>query len=384
MELVAMLPWWVGVVLAAVSYLVLHQMSATPKPGSLQPGQIGDFVIRSMLAMLAFYGQFIVPVLCLVGALGSFLKRRKRAAWSTVVAKSNGADALNGMSWREFEMLVGEAFRLQGYTITELGGAQPDGGVDLVLRKGTETFLVQCKQWKAYKVGVEVVRELYGVMASRGAAGGFVITSGSFTADAQAFVKGLNVKLVDGPKLFGLIQQAKGSLKGAATPAAASTPITASARSRVAGRAPRFVRSAKHRWCAGRRRRVRMPARSSGVVRSIPPVAERAEGQHDESKDETLPGSRPAGPGCFVPIRPNRLQMQIQRPRWSIRMSHASVPRSSTRPRRKAWTNRAGRAERVRTSREARRTKPWPRRLSRSSARRRSSMNCATRGSSCL
>ncbi len=224
-DVVATLPWWAGVVLAVVSYVILHQLSATPKPGPLQPGQIGDFVIRSMLAMLAFYGQFIVPILCLFGALGSFLRRRKRVTLVSNVAKSAGADALNGMSWREFELLVGEAFRLQGYTVVEGGGPQPDGGIDLVLRKGGETFLAQCKQWKAYKVGVEIVRELYGVMASRGATGGFVITSGSFTADAQAFVKGLNVKLVDGPKLFGLIQQAKASLKGAATPAAASAPM---------------------------------------------------------------------------------------------------------------------------------------------------------------
>ena len=124
---------------------------------------------------------------------------------------SKGADALNGMSWREFELLVGEAFRLQGYTVTELGGAGADGGVDLVLRKGNEKFLVQCKQWKAFKVGVDVVRELYGVMAAQGAAGGFVITSGTFTADAKAFAEGRNVKLVDGPELFGLLKQAKGS-----------------------------------------------------------------------------------------------------------------------------------------------------------------------------
>lgn len=221
-ELVAMLPWWVGVVLAVVSYLVLHQMSATPKPGSLQPGQISDFVSRSMLAMLAFYGQFIVPVLCLIGALGSFIKRRKRTNLVNQVTAGKGADVLNGMSWREFEMLVGEAFRLQGYTITELGGSQPDGGVDLVLRKGTETFLVQCKQWKAFKVSVEIVRELYGVMAAQGAAGGFVVTSGSFTADAQAFAKGRNVHLVDGPRLFGLIQQAKASIQKTAV--AAPTP----------------------------------------------------------------------------------------------------------------------------------------------------------------
>ena len=50
------------------------------------------------------------------------------------------------MIWREFEMLVGEAFRLQGYQVVETGGGGADGGVDLVLRKDRETFLVQCKQ----------------------------------------------------------------------------------------------------------------------------------------------------------------------------------------------------------------------------------------------
>ena len=97
------------------------------------------------------------------------------------------------MSWREFEMLVGEAFRLQGYSVTETGGGEPDGGIDLTLTKGTEKFLVQCKQWKAYKVSVDVVRELYGVMAAKDAAGGFVVTSGRFTDDARKFAEGRNV-----------------------------------------------------------------------------------------------------------------------------------------------------------------------------------------------
>lgn len=56
-------------------------------------------------------------------------------------------------------MLVGEAFRLQGFEVTETGGSGPDGGVDLVARRGRETFLVQCKQWRAFTVGVDVVRE---------------------------------------------------------------------------------------------------------------------------------------------------------------------------------------------------------------------------------
>jgi restriction system protein len=209
-DVVSMLPWWACLALALGSYFILHQMAVTPQ-ASLQPGQMGGFIQRVMIAGMATAGQYIVPMLCLIAALISFLRRRKRETLMTNVAHSKSADALNKMSWAEFEILVGEAFRLQGYQVSEQGGPRADGGVDLVLRKGSEKFLVQCKQWKAYKVGVDVVRQLYGVMAAQGAAGGFVITSGTFTADARTFAEGRNVKLVDGPKLFALIQQARGA-----------------------------------------------------------------------------------------------------------------------------------------------------------------------------
>lgn len=131
------------------------------------------------------------------------------------MAQHKAADALDGMRWREFEMLVGEGFRLQGYQVVETGGGGPDGGIDLILsrpgKNGSEKFLVQCKQWRAYKVGVDVVRKLYGVMAAKGATGGFVVTSGRFTGEATQFASGRNVTLVDGPKLHGLIRQAKAS-----------------------------------------------------------------------------------------------------------------------------------------------------------------------------
>ena len=143
----------------------------------------------------------------------SAFRRKQRSDLVTDVAQVKATDALDGMSWREFEMLVGEGFRLQGYQVVETGGGGPDDGVDLVLTRpgmsGREKFLVQCKQWRALKVGVDVVRELYGVMAARGATGGFVVTSGRFTDDAISFASGRNVTLVDGPKLLGLIRQAR-------------------------------------------------------------------------------------------------------------------------------------------------------------------------------
>lgn len=211
MDLVAMLPWWVGVVLALVSYLVLHSLATPPKLAAVQPNQISGLMVHTVTSGLAMVGQFILPIFCLFGALGSILRRKKREVLFTTVVQAKGPESLNAMSWQEFELLVGEAFRLQGFQVTEQGGAAADGGVDLVLRKGTETHLVQCKQWKAFKVGVDVVRQLYGVMAARGAAGGFVVTSGTFTSDAIAFAEGRNLKLIDGPKLFGLIRQAKAS-----------------------------------------------------------------------------------------------------------------------------------------------------------------------------
>lgn len=222
--LVALLPWWGGVALAVVAYFGMHALAVLPQPAAVQPAQMGPWVVRAMVAAVASALQYVLPVLCLLAALISFLKRRKRQALATQVTRSGSAEALHQMSWREFELLVGEAFRLQGYQVTEHGGAQADGGVDLVLRRGTETFLVQCKQWKALKVGVDVVRELYGVMAARGAAGGFVVTSGEFTQDAQAFAGGRNIMLVGGAKLFGLIVQARHSLRSPAHPSAGDGP----------------------------------------------------------------------------------------------------------------------------------------------------------------
>lgn len=94
---------------------------------------------------------------------------------------------------------------MRGFTVIENGGGGADGGIDLVLKKEGEVFLVQCKQWRAYKVSVNVVRELLGVMVTKGAVGGFVVTSGIFTSKARSFAKGQNIELIDGSMLTAMI-----------------------------------------------------------------------------------------------------------------------------------------------------------------------------------
>lgn len=209
LDLAAMLPWWAGMSSAIVSYLLLHSLASLSPTSGLQPGQLGQYVGGMLWKAFAYYGQFFIPLIFLGGAAISAWRQRQRNTLIADVAQSNAANALDGISWREFEMLVGEAFRLQGYQVVETGDNGADGGIDLILSKGGEKFFVQCKQWKAFKVGVEVVRELYGVMAAKGAAGGFAVTSGRFTDAATSFANGRNLQLIDGPALLRLIARVK-------------------------------------------------------------------------------------------------------------------------------------------------------------------------------
>lgn len=226
LDIVALLPWWVGLGLAVGSYVLLHRIAMTPPPTVLQPGNLGTLLTGMMAAALAQAGQYLLPFLCSLGAAISFYRRKKREKLLTQAKEgTNAATVLvNGMSWHEFELLVGEAFRKQGYKVLEVGGGGADGGVDLVLLRGGEKYLVQCKQWKAYKVGVSVVRELYGVMAAQGATGGYVVTSGQFTADAKSFADGRNINLVDGPQLVRIISSTPPTAKPGAGVVNASLP----------------------------------------------------------------------------------------------------------------------------------------------------------------
>lgn len=208
-EITAMLPWWVGMLLALITYFVLHHYATADVAPAKTVAQLGANVTGQIGKFIAMVGQYILPLAFVIGAGLSAYGRHKRNALFTDVQGSSSASALNEMSWQEFEMLVGEAFRRKGYTVAENGGGGADGGVDLVLRNDSEKFLVQCKQWKAYKVGVTTVRELYGVMAAEGAAGGFVVTSGVFTADAKSFAEGKNINLFGGAQLAALIKNAQ-------------------------------------------------------------------------------------------------------------------------------------------------------------------------------
>jgi restriction system protein len=202
LEFAATLPWKVACAIAAVSFLAFHFVAgATSSPPVVKTlGELGSAVDHQFLHLFASFLQFIVPAGFLIGATASFLKGAQRRA---LLAEAGAAprEAVDRLDWQNFERLVGEFFRRGGYQVAEQGGSKPDGGADLVVTKTRQRYLVQCKHWRSQQVGVSVVRELNGVIAAEGAAGGFVVTGGQFTREARQFARKTRIELIDGEAL---------------------------------------------------------------------------------------------------------------------------------------------------------------------------------------
>ncbi|MGY4831615.1 restriction endonuclease [Sphaerotilaceae bacterium SBD11-9] len=138
------------------------------------------------------------------GILKRLATRLRQGRAAPAVALPTGAELLQGVGWNQFEQMAAEGFRLRGYAVSETGGG---GGraVDMVLMRGQDLYLVDCKPWRSNAVGVAPLRELHGLMAARGAVGGFVLTSGVFTAEAVHFAEGRSIQLIDGQLLRDLL-----------------------------------------------------------------------------------------------------------------------------------------------------------------------------------
>lgn len=211
MDISARLPWKVGFVLALIAYLVFHYFASLP-PVPIATGDLKNFgqslggsIGRQMMVTFSMFLQYLVPFALIIGSAVSFFRQRRQRELHGEVASNPSRDALEKMSWREFEGLAAETFRRKGYRVVERGGDGPDGGVDLELYMGSDKYLVQCKQWKVAKVGVATVRELYGVMTAEHAVGGFVVASGEFSDEAQKFAEGRSIKLVATKSLLSMI-----------------------------------------------------------------------------------------------------------------------------------------------------------------------------------
>ena len=92
---------------------------------------------------------------------------------------------------RKFEELVAELLRDKGYEV-KLTPRSKDGGRDILAIQrddiGSALTLVECKRYaQNNKVGVDIVRGLYGVVSAEQATRGLLATTSYFTSGAKAF-----------------------------------------------------------------------------------------------------------------------------------------------------------------------------------------------------
>ncbi|WP_454827902.1 restriction endonuclease [Pseudoxanthomonas wuyuanensis] len=207
----AVLPWPVGLGVGALGYLAIAH--GVPLWFARQGGALAQAFANGanpfrLVAWLFF-------ALCAIAAAASFLSaRRKRRLLDT----RTGLDSIAALGWRDFERLVGAAFRRRGYAVEETGLGGADGGIDLILRKSGKRTLVQCKQWRREKVPVNVVREMYGLLAHHGADEVRIAALGGFTPDAARFADGKAIQLIDGETLLAMIRHVQSAQRAADAP----------------------------------------------------------------------------------------------------------------------------------------------------------------------
>lgn len=120
------------------------------------------------------------------------------------------SESIRKIDWFQFEKLIAHLYISQGYIVTRKGGANPDGGIDLILEKNGERIAVQCKHWKAWKVGVAKLRELLGALSDTGISKGIIVTVSGYTMDAKDFANRNKIEILDSEQIYSMVTSAGG------------------------------------------------------------------------------------------------------------------------------------------------------------------------------
>ncbi len=204
-EIFRRVPIWVGPVVALLAFVLIRYVVPQAVP---TPPAMGKLDAAELLRPAWTFAAWFSAVAVIAAWVAAEISKRRGAY---LLDHESDASGIRGLSWQDFEHLVGEAYRRKGYSADVIGSETGDGGVDVVLRGHGQKILLQCKHWQARQVGVKIVRELLGVVVSENADKGIVVTYGYFTHGARAFAqKNPRIELVDRTGVDELIQTVNG------------------------------------------------------------------------------------------------------------------------------------------------------------------------------
>ena len=112
--------------------------------------------------------------------------------YHVIEAITKNPNLIHMISPREFEEIIAEIYSQNGFDV-ELTPESRDGGKDIIVDAkdslGTKSrYYIECKKYKEGRtVGIDIVRQLFGVVSADKVSKGIIVTTSTFTSGAKDF-----------------------------------------------------------------------------------------------------------------------------------------------------------------------------------------------------
>jgi restriction system protein len=183
-------PAWLSVPVAFLAFESINGLIVAS-------AQLSPFFFQAFSVYAPLFGGLAALTILTAGLKAARVKHTCKEIYE----KQTGIQSIRKLSYSEFQQLISEAYRRQGFEVIELGDSGADGGFDLILRSDFESVPVQCRKWKVQKVGVKPIRQLNSVMMKEGAERAIFLTSGVFTESGKEWARKNSIELIDGEDL---------------------------------------------------------------------------------------------------------------------------------------------------------------------------------------
>ncbi len=176
--------WQTSVTLAAIVFITLRFI--------LPLIPIQEQLLAGIVETLRGHAHLISLVLLVPAPFSAFASRQRQKQ----LAAQRDITSIRDLDRWQVEQLVAETYRRRGYTVMFEQDDGLDGQVDLRLQKGGRLRLLQSRHWQSLTVDLSDIRDLFEVMTAERAAGGIVITSGTFSPEAKKFAASKPIELI--------------------------------------------------------------------------------------------------------------------------------------------------------------------------------------------
>src|ERR1039458_2175834 len=117
------------------------------------------------------------------------------------------SEKLRKIDWFQFEKLIELIYKHRGFSVKRLGGANPDGGVDLIIESPNEKFIVQCKHWRKWIVGVRNIREFLGTLTDSRIPKGIFIRLTGYSGDAKQLADKHGIQILNESDVIKMLEE---------------------------------------------------------------------------------------------------------------------------------------------------------------------------------